>query len=321
MSKIRLILTAILGIIITIFLFHALMTANKIAVSAGPVLDNNWWVALNWIRENTPNCSVIATYWDPGHFITGIAERPVVFDGASQNAKRTITLDGNLTQDEIKDIIGIDNFVFKTFEKNGKVYTNVTTARIQDIATVLYTSNESQAIKILRRYVMPNCNNSMYFIASSDLIGKSQWWTYFSTWSPDTHKGTKYFYATLWLSGTKKLNNRTVYIYPYYHNQAFLIVSNGTDFDLYFQQDTNVMRIKRFVYYSSGLTVEKTYENASIDGMVWTDPSMKAIIFVPKELENSLFTRMMLFDGKGLKHFKFVKDFGWEVKLFKVEFD
>ena len=64
-----------------------LLPASALSISQGTVLSNNWWNALNWMKNNTEECGVVATYWDPGHFIVAVAGRPVVFDGAGQNIK------------------------------------------------------------------------------------------------------------------------------------------------------------------------------------------------------------------------------------------
>jgi len=89
----------VLLIIFLLFVNIYYMESLKISECAGTVLSNNWWEALNWIKNNTKECAVVATYWDPGHFITGIARRPVVFDGASQGS--TITLPTNDTRNGI----------------------------------------------------------------------------------------------------------------------------------------------------------------------------------------------------------------------------
>ncbi|MBI3190912.1 hypothetical protein HYZ41_04395, partial [archaeon] len=73
----------IMIIIFLLFVNSYYLESLKISECAGTVLSDNWWQALNWIKNNTKECAVVATYWDPGHFITGIARRPVVFDGAS----------------------------------------------------------------------------------------------------------------------------------------------------------------------------------------------------------------------------------------------
>jgi hypothetical protein len=49
-------------------------------------------------------------------------------------------------------------------------------------------------------------------------------------------------------------------------------------------------------------------------------PDKRVAIFMPPEIQNSMFTRMFLFDGAGLEHFELVNQWGGEVKLYKVNF-
>src|SRR3989344_2965647 len=154
----------VLFVIFGISYYYFFSPGLYIAKNQGTVLSDNWFQALNWMNNNTPECAVVATYWDPGHFITGIARRGVVFDGASQGSTRTVIIDG----------------------------VNVTTSRIQDIATTLYTDNETLAMNILKKD-RRSCGE-MYYIASNDLIGKSVWWSYFATWDP-VNKGRQLSYA------------------------------------------------------------------------------------------------------------------------------
>src|SRR3989338_7751727 len=156
--------------------------------SHGTVLSDNWYEALTWVNKNTPECSVVATYWDPGHFITGIGRRAVVFDGASQGDLYARQF--NYSEEGLAVERHDSNINHIVLYKDG----NKTTARIQDISTTLLTANETLAIEILKEYRKPGCD-SMYYIASSDLIGKSTWWTYFSTWNPVDKKGTPYVYT------------------------------------------------------------------------------------------------------------------------------
>jgi asparagine N-glycosylation enzyme membrane subunit Stt3 len=44
--------------------------------------------SLQWIGNNTSNNTVITSWWDFGHLFTYEANRPVTFDGSSQNSPR-----------------------------------------------------------------------------------------------------------------------------------------------------------------------------------------------------------------------------------------
>lgn len=270
---------------------------NSYAISqqSGTVLSPNWWVALNWIKNNTATNAVIATYWDPGHFITGIANRPVVFDGASQGASRYVHL------------------------ANGTI---IERSRIQDIATVLYTSDEKQAVDILQ-YYRENNTGPLYFIASADLISKSQWWTYFSTWDP-VNKGTAYTYAVLSLTDAKPdvTNNAISYKYTIDQDRYFAMYEQNDTITPYFVQQNSFLRVAQvYAFDSQNRPYFKTEPNAEIQGTAWLSPDKQTLIYIPPQLQGSMFTKMFLYDGYGLENFHLVQNFGGEVKLFSVTFD
>ncbi|MDP7282560.1 MAG: STT3 domain-containing protein [Candidatus Undinarchaeales archaeon] len=52
--------------------------------TAAPTFSQNWGSFFKWSRENTPEDAIFASWWDPGHAMTAIGERPSVADG-SQN--------------------------------------------------------------------------------------------------------------------------------------------------------------------------------------------------------------------------------------------
>jgi dolichyl-phosphooligosaccharide-protein glycotransferase len=317
------------AIVMVIFVLFVFMIMNSfyyspavmVSKSQGTVLSDNWWIALNWIKNNTEECSVVATYWDPGHFITGIARRPVVFDGASQSSLRTIKVSGNLSADEIRKIAVIDKYEASYDEKTDT--TSITTARIQDIATSLYTDNETLAYEIIKKYRKNNCS-TVYYIASSDLLGKSTWWTYFSTWNP-AEKGQKYVYYMVPLYSARPVPNQNAVAYMYLmsEQQSFVIYEfNKTSMIPYLQQGSNVVKVEKLFYFNkNGFGLMHYEPDAEVKGMLWLSPERQTLIFIPPELENSMFTRMFLFNGQGLEYFEYVDSWGGEVKLFKLDFE
>ena len=296
--------------------------AIYIAKNQGTVLDDNWFNALSWIKNNTPECTVVATYWDPGHFITGIARRAVVFDGASQGdvfTRPTDSLQNGVVVEKYDN--NINHIVLY---KNG----NKTTARIQDISTTLLTANESLALSILREYRKPGCN-SMYYIASSDLIPKSTWWTYFSTWNPVDKKGTPYVYTNAPQPGFRMTarpdirQNAIIYTYPISQQESFVLYETNTTPIVFLQQQGTAqpLKVEKFIYFSrDGTGRLYTDSTATIQGLVWIDPSKNSLMFIPPQLEGAMFTRMFLFNGAGLEHFEYVNNWGGEVKLYKINF-
>ncbi len=305
----------ILLVIINDFYFSPSVSMAK---GQGTVLSDSWWQALNWIKNNTKECAVIATYWDPGHFITGIAERPVIFDGATQS----VTLMMNADDSGYKEGLTTENYdngIVQTISvKDGKLERG----RIKDVGISLLTNNESLALKYLKDYKKRDCDE-MYYIASSDLIGKSVWWSYFATWDP-VNKGKMYSYAILQLSQARPVpaQNAIVYLYPFGQQQSFVVYEyNKTILKPYIQQGGKLLTIEKiFSFTKEGYGYALTEPNADVKGTLWLTPDRQVMVYMPPELENSMFTKLFFFDGQGLEHFQFINNWGGEVKLFKINF-
>ena len=302
--------------------------AVSISSTAGAVLSGNWWEALNWIKNNTQECAVVATYWDPGHFITGIAKRPVVFDGASQNAVWSTTGPAGLSQEEIREIAATEKFQARNTTANGEQKTVIETARIQDIATTLFTDNETFAAEILEKYKKPGCSE-MYYLATSDLIAKSFWWTYFSTWNP-VDKGCATPMSHFQLAGSPRpsASGGTTYTYAGglpagCNNQvpgSIIVVDQGGELSAFVSVNNQLLRPEQFFYFTQTQGLLRTAADPQIDGLIWLSPERQTAIFVPPEIKDSMFTRMFFFNGQGLERFEFVNSWGGEVKLFRIRF-
>lgn len=290
-----------------------------IARGSGPILNDNWFNGLNWIEQNTDECATIATYWDPGHFIRAIAKRTVIFDGGSQNAVLRIPTD----KEDGTEIIPYDNGIFRIIQyKDGERIT----ARIQDVAVSMLTNNETLALEILKDYRKSGCDE-LYFLATGDLIGKSTWWSYFSTWSPEKEgsKGDRYFYSLLQLAQTRDIpsQNALSFIYPAGQNQNLIIYDTDGDLSAYLQQGNQFLAFARIFYTrddGQSIITSTSEAEAEVDSLVWLDSSRQLAVIIPPELEDAMFTKMFFFNGFGLENFELVQSWGGEVKLFKINF-
>ena len=135
--------------------------------SQGMMIDKNWYDMLDWLKEHADKTALVTTWWDPGHIIAGYTGLRVHADGAHCPPGLCIPYNHNV--------------------------------RIQDMGRIMSTSNETEAITILKKYKqltpeqcqeakskwpqMPEdaCKpvSEIYFISSNDLIGKFTWMNYF----------------------------------------------------------------------------------------------------------------------------------------------
>ena len=81
-------LTPAVLILIALAVYAPLSSSYMFSSSIYPNVDDSMYNSLTWIKYNTPQDTVITSWWDFGHLFTAVADRPVTFDGGSQNTPR-----------------------------------------------------------------------------------------------------------------------------------------------------------------------------------------------------------------------------------------
>jgi len=266
----------------------------------GMITSANWYNALDWLKANANPKSLVVTWWDPGHIIAGYTGLRVHADGAHCGSGPTACIP-----------YGHD-------------------ARIQDMGRVFSISDEAEAMSILNKYkqltpaqcdeakavyasIMPadacDAVPEMYVMASSDLIGKYYWLSYFGT-------GTGRNYAQM----TRTSVDQTQGVLSYGGGTISLVYKNGTWVPVLNVAEQGIRNavVRSIVYFENGQQKRLTFnETNMVDGMLWVDPSYSTVIFMDPATRDSIFTRMFFFDGEGLEHFQLVYSNG-EIRLFKV---
>ncbi len=309
-------------------LLMLIFVSNSIQVgyaSTGMEVSQNWIDGLTWLKQNVDNNSLVVTWWDPGHIIAGFTGLKVMADGAHCGPSQCTIYNHN--------------------------------TRIQDMGRSFSTNSENEAIQILQKYSgltqqqclqakktfgdkLPDeaCNpiSEMYIIASSDLIGKYYWMSYFGdclrqfgvknaescynigqTWFMKNAQGKNFIQLSL---SSQDQQGNLIYggiiTLTQKDNRIVPIINIP-------QQGIRNALIKQIVYFKQdGSPVFDEFNNVTntIDGMLWVDPSFRAVIFMDPSIRDSLFTRMFFWNGQGLEKFE-LKYSNAEMRIFKVKFD
>ncbi len=80
------------GIILLLTFFPLSAAEKKTPEILNKIFNSTWDAALTKIKNETPNDSIINSWWPPGHFIKAIAQRRVTFDGATINKPQSYWL-------------------------------------------------------------------------------------------------------------------------------------------------------------------------------------------------------------------------------------
>jgi len=179
---------------------------------------------------------------------------------------------------------------------------------VHDLAIAFTTTDETTALERLKK------NEVSYFFTSTDLISKYGAISYLASGQGEN-------YPMLRRSETKNTASGTVLIYPFGDMQVLVnLKEEGISATL--RQGYNSQQIDRIFYYNQdqGYISDSNNEN-TIDAMLFLDPSFASAFFLPPQLENNMLTQLHLFNGQNLPHFEFVKNFGNEIKVFKVNYE
>jgi len=334
----------IFGVIILLvlmFISDTLVYANQ---SSGMEVSQNWLDMLDWLNENADPKAEVATWWDPGHIIAGYTGLRVHADGAHCGENECIPY-------------GHDT-------------------RIQDMGRMMSTVNETEAVDLLEKYMVlseEDCKevkekygdivpkevcesaSEMYFIVSSDLIGKFTWMNYFGGYRapiassqdfernpgvccPSTPKtepgqmscgefadqGMGIWVWCPWIFNfvgqQQDQEGNPVYVYDYSGLKIAIVQKGEKLIPIY----NNKYVINNMIFYNNGQEQKMDLSSLDInleriDGLVWTDPSFRNLIYFSPSTKGSIFTRLFFFNGKSLEHFELVFS-NSEIKLFKVKF-
>ncbi len=77
--------SSVRNFICAICLAYTLWQGHLTARFEHPIFNTTWDKAMTYLRVQTPEASIVTSWWCPGHFISSVAKRRVTFDGATQN--------------------------------------------------------------------------------------------------------------------------------------------------------------------------------------------------------------------------------------------
>lgn len=292
----------IITLIALLFLF-AINTGFGVGQQLGPSTDPNWGNAWDFLKTQTPEFSLVGTWWDPGHMITGLAEKRVIADGA------------HCPDDPNWCLLGINT-------------------RISDLGKIMATTDENESLSLIQKY--QGDSPKVYWIASEDLIGKYRWLQYFGTGCDGTVDQSCPLYTQVPM--TEDLYNSQGQTVIRKYQNIILYLGGNIPIPIYIE-GINGYLFKQILYYENGeirgLDIEAQkdiiiqglkslesplnfrFTNQTLGLTVWIPPHYGYLVLIPDNLRNTVFTKMFMLEGQGLEHFKqvFRND---EVKIYEV---
>ena len=327
-------IVAIALALITPTVCGAYQTANQVV----PGTSDPMWNSMEWINENTPNNTVIASWWDFGYLFEIASDRQVVFDGGSQTGNsRAFWLGQAMTTDNMDLSAGIFRMLGTTGENATNTLTEYTgsagnatdilidilpktadDAKNTLINTYGLTTEQANTIVSLSH---PDNPRPVIFVASSDMLQKAGWWSYFGAWNFAGQNSTNYNYyvpteqVTVEPGSTGKLalidegglvynavitrgtgNNTTTG-----HTEALL--SNGSALKVN-GSEYNPLNVSNIIVIENNQLMKNESiagapENSNYTLFLMGENNTYTPILMHNKLTNSMFTKLYLLGGMG----------------------
>ena len=311
----------LLGGIFAFVMIAGLMQFNDtygFSKAAGGGLDvsPNFRAGFEWIKNNTETDSLITTWWDPGHIIAGATGRKVMADGAHCGFRSCAFLNHN---DRIQDMGAA--FALGNEEESARIlskYMGITRdqcAQLRERFRDLFTEESCKPV------------SNMYVLATSDLIGKYYWLSFFGT-----QQGANYNICNYNQAESQRLNAPTYVCNAGVPMEISLVQTNTTIIAVMNspQQGARNAPVNGLILYNSNTGQQMHFRpnvTTAVDGMVWVDPSYGYLVFMNANVRQSVFTNMFFLDGKGepaagiapLTRYEMVYE-NPEFKVFRVNF-
>ncbi|MDO5832722.1 MAG: STT3 domain-containing protein [Methanobrevibacter sp.] len=323
-----------------------------------PGTSDAMWNAMKWVDETQPDNTVITSWWDFGYLFEIAADRQVTFDGGSQSGERAFWLGQAMTTDNLELSAGIFRMLDTTGDKAVEYLVNVTgdSGKATDILIDILPKSTSDAQKTLQskyhltadqakevtKYSHPSNPRPVIFVASSDMLQKAGWWSYFGAWDFEnqTSKNYNYYIPTSQVevkagqTGKMELlsdqgmtvnaviergsgnNTTTVHTEAVYTESGEQIMVNDTPY--------NPLNISHMIVIEDGYIMKNEsvgdVKDANYTMFLMGNDNQYTPILMSNELANSMFTKLYLYGGAGQDIFENVHVENG-VMLFKVNFD
>ena len=311
-------------------------TASTVPGSSDPM-----WNAMDFVKENSTNDTVIVSWWDFGYLFEYSSDHPTSFDGGSQSGDRAYWVGKALTTSDLAQSKGILQMLTTTGNNASDLLCNYTGSNVTAVdaldktlgmsksnakSTLMkdYNLTESQANAVVKQSHPSNPNN-VSFVLSSDMIQKAGWWSYFGSWNFNTLDSTNYQYymASDYVTinpntqGNITVLNESGILY----NAVVKRGSNGTNettaqmtavwdkngskIDLN-GTEYNPLKASNLIAVENGyLTVNKTLnKDGNYTIYLLGSGNDYTAILMDNKLKDSVFTRLFLLGGVGQDTFK-----------------
>lgn len=261
-------------------------------------MTDDWWGALQWIKESTPKESVIIADWEYGYWVESIAKRKSIMNGGHYDIGWRLLKFGKMLETSQEDIAKKEVFGFDITEvKDVRQFPEGETG-----LELMEKEMTAFAVEQQDAYLVLDSRTAQVF----DII------SYFGTWDYTTGRGDPVHLYGGTAVGTVLQPYWKQHLYNTLKHQVVVYESQG-EYHSFILEKNTLLPTEGTVYTKEDTFFLKREEG---NGVVWFYSDSLAI-FIPSDALDVMLVRLFFFNGDGLGHFELVADFG-TVKVFKI---
>lgn len=339
--------TAVILILTFAIISPTIFGAYQVSESVVPSTSDPMWDSMLWVKANTTNDTTLASWWDFGYLFEIASDRPTLFDGGSQTGIRAFwtgkamtTNDTNLSAaifemlafsgDKATELL--DNYTHNDSEKSVEILQNTLTLPKEEAKNKMinsYNLTSAQATNVVN-LTHPDEPVPVIFVASSDMLQKAGWWSYFGNWDFNIKNSTGYQYLVAQKPATMENVGNGIYqanITNLEENGILFktivtktadnnstnattaaVFANGTPVKTQNNTSFNPFTVNRLVIIEDNMLVknETVNESGNYTLLVMANNGTYTSVIMSKELENSMFTKLFILGGFGQDSFEMV---------------
>ncbi|MFC2136422.1 STT3 domain-containing protein, partial [Bacteroidota bacterium] len=193
------IVSGVVVVLLLLLLINPIKAADRTAKGEIPSMNDGWYTSLTKIKNNSSENAIITSWWDFGHWFKAIADRPVTFDGGTQNRPQAHWVGKILLTADEEQAIGIlrmlDCGANNAFDETNKKYDD-TEDSVDVVYEIIAMEKEEAKTYLLAQEFSENETDTIlsythceppeaFFITSGDMVGKAGVWAHFGSWDFD----------------------------------------------------------------------------------------------------------------------------------------
>ncbi len=316
------------GMATVLILFPSIYGSFKAYTDSLTVLNYGIGDSVSYVRDNTTEDTIIASWWDYGYFYEYKGQRRTIFDGGSQNGMRVFwfgralaTEDENLSANIVAMLAGSGD---KATEKMMEVF-GESKNTLDTMISLLSLDKDSAGDKLvelgadektaneLSQLLFPELQSDVVMLITPDMQRICGWFSRFGYWNESENTGS-YFNVYLdhetfspvdgKMGWTLGLDGKTMNFFIEETQEGYRAYTTSTG-----GEESEIFPVEKVITVSGGASqvydmgAEVTDPHKALTVVIDLDYEKPLVSLMGSEVADSVFGRMYYTGGEGLENF------------------